>query len=404
MRCLNLFWVFAASLVGMGPVTALAQTAAGESVSVRDRARPDYDPLGRRVGGFDLAAALDLGASSTDNLFATSAAEQSDLVFHVSPSARLASHWSRHALGFDAGADFTNHQDFSSEDAETGYFGAFGRLDIGSRSDVSASARWAHQVEPRTNPDALAVGAPVEYDTNAASLTGRHRFNRYSVSGTLANVTYDYDDVGVLDQDFRDSEETSFSGRLDAELTPRLGAFVQARADQRDYDNSPGLNSDGRTLLAGITVNLTDLMRGEIAVGQFDREYDAGGSVDGVAVNAGLEWYVTRLTTVSFDARRDAQETGAIVSSPYVESEYGVRVDHELFRNTIIWAGGHTGRRKYEVITRDDDFSTLEAGAIYFLNRRVALNGRVAREENDSTDPTRDFEVNTLSLGVSLRL
>lgn len=404
VRTCRILSLVAASLIAIAPAQAIAQVP-NDSVSVRDRARPEYDPLGMRLGGFDLNAELFLGVETTDNLFATqSGTEVSDTYFHVAPSAQLRSHWGRHALAFVAGADSTNHEDFSTEDSDTYYFGAYGRLDVGSRSDVFGNARWAHEVEPRTNPDALSVGAPVEFDVAEVSVGAHHEFNRYRIGGTFGHVDYNYHDAGLIDQDFRDLTEDSFTARLDAEISPRMGIFVQGRADQRDYDNAPGLNSDGRTYLAGVNINFTDLMRGELAAGYFQRDYDVGGNVDGLAVQGNLDWYITQLTTINFHGRREAQETGALASSPYIESEYGVRVDHELLRNMIVFAGASAGSRDYQVLTRKDDFNTIEAGADYILNRRVVLRGRVWREENDSTLAPRSFEVNSASLGVALRL
>jgi hypothetical protein len=404
VRTYRFLSLFAASLIAIAPVHAIAQTP-NNSVSVRDRARPDYDPLGIRLGGFDLNASIGLGVTSTDNLFATpSATAQDDIVSYVSPEARLSSHWSRHALAFDAGADFSSHQDFGTEDATTGYLGAYGRVDIGRETTLSGNARYAHAVEPRTNPDALAVGKPVEFDQTELGVTARRQFNRFQLSATAARLEYDYDDVGVIDQDFRDSSENSLTGRLDAEITPRIGAVLQARADERSYDNSPGLSSEGRTYLAGVSINFTDLMRGELTAGQFERDYDSGASVKGTALAGNLEWYITRLTTINLSARRNVQDSGATVASPYVETAYGAHVDHELFRNVILSAGVQSGQREYQAFSRTDDFTSAEVGADYLLNRRVVLRGRFARDENDSTDPARDFEVNAVSLGVSLRL
>lgn len=374
---------------------------------MRDRARPEYDPLGLRFGGFDLHASVDLGVTSTDNLFATQTNEQDDIVYSVAPRARLASHWSRHALAVEGGFRATSHQDFSSEDAETGYVHGYGRLDIGSNSNVSATAGIAHEVEPRTDPDSVAVGPPVEYDRTDLGIQAQHNFNRFRVTVGASNADYNFDGA----QSVRDNEINALRGRVDAEVTPRIGVFLEGQTDERDYDvDAPfDLDSEGQTILAGATINFTDLMKGEIALGQFERDYDdpALGSTDGLAVAANLEWYITRLTTLSFNASRDAEDVvGANNNLPYVATNYGARIDHELFRNVILTAGVGFGDREYDVIDRSDDFSSAEVGFDYLLNRRVAVEGRYRHEEveSDGVNAYRDYEVNTLSLGLSLRL
>jgi len=402
LRFQRLVSLLAASLIAFAPFQAFAQEQ-GDNVSVRERARPEYDPLGVRLGGFTLNAALDLAVTSTDNLFASEDAfAEEDIIYSAAPYGRLSSNWSRHALSIEGGAQSNMHDEFSSEDTDTYWLRGVGRLDIGRSTSVTASAGIAHEVEPRTDPDAPSVGAPIEYDRNNLSLIAQHTFNRFRILGEVATDAYDFDAL----QDFRDSEETLVRGRVEAELTPRIGAVLEATADERDYENSPGLNSDGQTILAGATINFTDLMQGEITAGVFEREYDNPliGSTDGLAVAANLEWYVTRLTTLSFDARRNSEDVVGANALPYVETSYGARVDHELLRNLILNGGVRAGQREYDVITRDDDYFSGYAGAEWLLNRRAVVHARYEHDELDSTAPLTDFEANRFTVGLTLRL
>lgn len=161
-------------------------------------------------------------------------------------------------------------------------------------------------------------------------------------------------------------------------------------------------------MLVGATVNLTDLMRGEVAVGHFERDYDDPtiGTVDGVAASAELEWYITRLTTLSFNARRNTEEVvGATTATPFVASRYGARVDHELLRNLILTAGAEFGSREYDdVIARDDDFVYADVGMDYFVNRRIVLHGRVEHTDVESNVAGAEFDETSVTLGVSFRL
>ncbi|HEX8901535.1 outer membrane beta-barrel protein [Vitreimonas sp.] len=397
--------LFAASLIAFAPVHALAQDQQA-SVSVRDRPREEYDPLGLRFGGFTLNATLDLSAASTDNVFAEETGADEDVIYAVAPSARVRSNWSRHAIQVEAGGRFESHEDFSSEDADTNFARFYGRLDVGARSTVALSASTAHEVESRTEPDAPTGGDPVEYDRQDVALTAVHTFNRFKLTGGVAQRTFEFDGT----QNIRDNEETSIRARVDAELTPRIGLVLQAVADERDYDNHPTpaiVNSEGRTLLAGVSVNFTDLMRGEINVGQFEREYDAGNSVEGLAVAANLEWYPTGLTTVTVTGRRNTEDViGATESQPFTETEFGARVDHELLRNLILTAGAQIGRRDYESIDREDEVLSADVGADYLINRRVALRARYVFDDVQSSgiDRYRDFEANAFTLGLSFRL
>ncbi|MBI3438146.1 MAG: outer membrane beta-barrel protein [Proteobacteria bacterium] len=204
----------------------------------------------------------------------------------------------------------------------------------------------------------------------------------------------------------RDNTQTEAHGRATFDLSPRIGVLVDATADHRDYNNTPGLSSDGQTYLAGITLN-GDLFRGEFAVGYFRRDFNTLNTFDGLAVEGNIDWLVTELTTISLQARRDANsEISANVGLPYVTTEVGVRADHELLRNVILFAEYRQGQREYNTIDRKDDYSQVGVGADYVLNRRVALRLRFDHFADDSsgTAAYHDYNVNTGTVGLSLRL
>jgi hypothetical protein len=400
VRTRRILSFFAASLIAFAPLHAAAQDQE-ESVSVQERSRADYDPLGVRLGAFMLHANLDGAVTHTDNLFADPFAEEEDTIYTVGAHAHLDSTWSRHAIGADAGFVSVTHDEFSSEDHETYYAGLRGRLDIGRASNIGIAARVSHEVEPRSDPDAGGIGTPLnEYDRTSLTATAQHAFNRFRISGAAWQHENDYEDL----QNFRDFTSTGGSARLDVELTPRIGVFGQASVDERDYDNDPTLSSDGRTYLVGASIDFTDLMEGEIAVGHFEREYANGGSSDGLAVSANLEWYITRLTTISLDASRNSEEVIGVSAEPYVLTRFGARVDHELRRNVILTAGARLANREFLADDREDDHMRYDAGVDWIVNRRVALEARVEHEEVDSNAPLVEFDENRVTLGISLRL
>jgi hypothetical protein len=403
VRASPLLSFFAASLIALAPVHALAQDQQ-DSVSVRERPRPEYDPLGMRFGGFNLHASLDLGVAQTDNLFAEETGEDEDTIYSVGARGRLASNWSRHGLAVEAGAATVSHEDFSSEDHDTHFVGASGRLDIGADTNVSVRGRFAHDVEPRTDPDAPAQGIPlVEYDRAEMALAAQHSFNRFRVTGTVGQIEQEFDGT----QNFRDFDETYMTGRVEAEISPRVGLMVEATTDERDYDNTPTLSSEGTTYLVGATINFTDLMQGEVAIGHFERDYDSGASTDGLAAAAALEWYITRLTTITLNAHQNSEDVvGATVAQPFIESEYGARIDHELLRNVILTAGIQFGQREYELIDRDDEYMYAELGADWMVNRHLVVRGRYLRDEVESSgvNAYRDYEEDRFTLGLGIHL
>src|SRR5271163_1858458 len=66
--------------------------------SVLDRPRPEYDPLGLRLGSFFLYPKLELGELYSDNVFATQSNKKTDFITVVSPTLDLRSNWSQNAF------------------------------------------------------------------------------------------------------------------------------------------------------------------------------------------------------------------------------------------------------------------------------------------------------------------
>ena len=204
------------------------------------------------------------------------------MIYTVAPTARLTSNWSRHMAQIDGGAEWRMHDEFSNEDSDDWYLRAAGRVDVGDSTAINGSARVSHETTPRTDPDSPLVGAPVEYDRNTMSA------GVYAPLRPHAHQPSTPCKTNTITRTRRTSATTTrpaFRGRLEAELSPRLGLLLRAQTDERDYDNTPNLNSEGQSILAGVTLN-TDLMRGEIAVGQFERDYDdpSVGTFDGLAI------------------------------------------------------------------------------------------------------------------------
>jgi hypothetical protein len=403
------------ALVAMLPVHAAAQELprdAGDQVSVQERPRPSYDPLGVRLGGFDLNASVALGVTSTDNVFATEADTESDVATFIRPQATLGSHWSRHALRFRAGAYADNHADFSQDDIVDYYTGVDGRLDIGSRSEVGGGASLNQDHQRREDPDSPAGAAePIEYKRDTVYLYARHAFSRVRLTGRVQRDAFDYKDTpanggGTLDQDYRDYDQTLESIRAEYAFSARISAVAEAAVNQREYDNSSLRDSDGSYLGVGVSFDFTNLLRGQALVTQYSQDYDdpAIGTVDGTGFSGNLQWFPTQLTTVSLEAGRTVEDS-AFLGDSYIRTRIGGRVDHELRRNILLNAGARLENREYQGVSeRDDDLLAVDVGATYIANRRMRFNVGYGYRQNDSNFIGEDFEENRFTAGVSFHL
>jgi hypothetical protein len=77
-----------------------------------------------------------------------------------------------------------------------------------------------------------------------------------------------------------------------------------------------------------------------------------------------------------------------------------------LRRNVTLTAGFLAGDRDYESIDRSDEYAEFSVGADWIVNPHAVVRFRYEHDEVESSGalPYRDYEVNDVSLGLSLRL
>lgn len=372
--------------------------------AVTDRSQPEFDAAPIRLGAFNASPRLRAGVGSTSNLFASATDETSDTYLLARPSVDINSTWSRHAIGASLVAERTEYSDTSSESATDLSGQLYGRLDATSRLSFVGSTAASRVNEPRSSvasiPDAT---EPVEIHRIGAEVGADYEANRVRLRGRLAVDNHDYRDVAlnsglIRDQDFRDREEKSASVR--ASYAPRrdYAVFAEAIVTDRSYDAPNALNplnrdSQGTIIRVGTNFELPILVRGDIAVGYHQFEYDdaAFADVDGLSVEANASWFVTQLTTVSGSASRRVVDPGLQNAAGATQTGLSARVDHELRRNLLINGELEYSGYEFEGLNRDDDRYRASIGTTWKLNRHAALNVSYQHiEQNSNQQPFTD--------------
>jgi hypothetical protein len=421
------FLLMAASVAALGlamTATGVAQEAApgfdrGRNQSVAERPRPEYDPAGVQVRAWFLRPEMVSEVGYSDNVFAEENSEDSDVYLSLRPRLEGETTWSRHGARFAVGAERTFFNDTPKNDEFSPYAEGELRLDIGRDGAISLGGRTANDSEGRTSPDQPAAAlSPVEYDINEVVLGARYTFNRVRVSARALSRDLDYEDAlsaagVVLDQDDRDRTEREISVRGEYAMSPSFAIVAEAGANNREYDLNPpavavNRESNGRSYTVGANFDVARLARGEVTVGYLEQEYkDASiGDINGLALNARLDWFPTDRTTIGFTASRTVAETGLTFAAGAEQTAIGVRVDHELRRNVILSGALSGGARDYQGIDREDDLRRGELSVRYLVNRRVELRAGYALESQSSEGAARDrdFDVGTGFVALALRL
>jgi hypothetical protein len=237
-------------------------------------------------------------------------------------------------------------------------------------------------------------------------------FNRLRVSGTASVHKADYEDgetlAGVvIDQDFRDSTDSTVTGRADYAISPATAVFGEVAGTKVEYDAIPGVasrDSSGVRGLAGVNFELTDLMTGELSAGYLTRSFDDGvtDDVSEAAYRGNVNWYVTPLMTVSANAEKQIRDSAVIGSPAYVSDASGVRVDYEARRNLIVSGTATYSRDDYQNLDREDKRAGVGVTVTYLLNRNLGVSLAVKQFTQDSFGAARTVDYKYRTAGLSL--
>ena len=384
------------------------------NVGVRDRVRPGYDAAGVRAGGFTVFPEASVTGTYDDNIFAANVGEVDDFITTLAAGVSVQSNWSRHALNLNAGLAQYLYADNSDEDRLDWNVGGNGRVDITRDTNISGGLSYAQLHEDRGAPNAPGLAAePTEYALFQANAALAHRFNRVTTRVGVGYADYDYDDApliggGVLDQDFRDREEFEQFLRLGYDVSPDTNLYIQGTLNQREYDQKPPVvalnrDSDGWAVVGGADFRLSNLAQGDVYVGYQEQSYDDPtlSDISGLAFGAGVDWFVTPLTTIRIDAAAIVEETVAAGASGFLDQSVGLGIDHELMRNVIIGARASYANQDYEGIARSDDVIRAGLGVDYLLNRNFSVGLGYDYTDRDSNVLGLDYTRN--EIGLTLR-
>ena len=385
------------------------------NTAVTQRLRPDYEALGIRAGAFLVYPRLELSAETNSNIYATGAGEVDDTILHVRPELVVESGWSQNFLSAYGRGSINRYGDNDTENTDEFGLGTAGRIDVTRQASIGFGADYLDTFEPRTAPSAPRNAvAPTELDTVQTYVSASRSSGNVKLTGRADWRGYDYadgrDGLGaVIDQDNRDRDVASLSGRVDVAISPDTAFFFQATGNQRTYDvastvAAPNRDSRGSEFLFGANFEVSAVVRGEIAAGYLQQRFDeaAFDDVQGFGARAQLEWFPSELTTINVAVGRTVEDTPLTGVGAFVSSSTSVGIDHELLRNVILNARLTWSRDAYEGVDREDTRLGANIGGTYLINRNLGVNASVSTLDTESTGAARDqdFRVNRLAIAL----
>jgi hypothetical protein len=371
----------------------------GRNVSVTDRQRLDYDPVGVQIGSFTLLPSVQGGAAYSDNVYQTTTAKVSDGFVAVRPSIKLMSDWEVNSLGVSATGNFVRYFKQTARDEDGWSVGANSRLSLDPYKFVSISARTGRYYEDQF------VGAPqanLKSAVSAQSTAGAANIDvqiadlRSVIAGDFTHLVYS-PVTTFANTSQAQTERNRDIGRIiehvEYRISPDVMAFVEAVGTFTGYQTNLAngqLNRDSTEVRAqaGVSLDLAAKVRGNLAVGYIDRRYDAPTlyqSVKGFSLNARVEYFPSGLTSVTLAARRDIEDAVYIGAGGFFNNGVTLRVDHELYRNVLLNAAADYEYDKYGQIHAHAQILRASGGVDYMLNNLIGLNATVSYGDRWST-------------------
>lgn len=359
------------------------------TVAVSQRRQPGYEPIPISAGSFNIYPQLNVSTYAVDNLYATSSNTEGDVALMVVPSITAQSTWSEHSLAVTASGRARFWADNSSENSVAANLNVVSGYDINSKLSWVNQGSYRHEVQNRTDVGALRTSTePVTYDVFYFNSQLIYSFGRVRISGSAGAQKLAYSDV-VTDPDvgaqplIPDRSLLIYELRGEYAVSPDLALLVQGRLTDANFDDSLSAfgdrDSQRRELLAGVSFEFTDFLRGEAAVGYIDLNYDnpTFPGFDGIGGRAKLEYFPNQLTSIAFRASRTVEDSGSTISPSFVRTGIGMTVDHELYRNVIVTGGADYSENNFSDVDRSEDRKSAFLGADYSINRSLSLFGRV---------------------------
>jgi hypothetical protein len=410
------------TFIAAGTSQALSQAqndfARDRNFGVLDRPRPEYDALGVPVSSFLLYPQVNVAGTYNDNIFADETKGQGDMVVQIQPSLALKSQWSQHELDLTLHSSINRYADHGSENTDDYGASVFGKLDVLTSTKLTGSASYDLETEPREAESAARnTISPVQFSLWQSQLAATHQFNRLQVSLTGTWDSYNFLDGidnfgGVVDEHFRNVEDTGETLRADYALSPDTALFLSGNLNQHAYSLQPpavlnDFNSTGYEMLGGVNFQISSLIMGELSAGYLSQDYPGvqGQNLGSLALHGSVQWFPTELTTVTVKADRLVENSSMQNSAGYVTTGGVVQVDHELRYNVILSALGSYNDDTFQGLDREDQRWSVGLGAKYLFTREVGLALNFNHESLTSNGTARfvNFDINRVMLNLVLQ-
>jgi len=389
------------------------EDVAPEDTPVKTRAYPEYQARGIRAGSWMFNPSLTAGTFYDSNVFSSNFNRRSDVAGQLGAGLNAQSLWERHGISIRALTNSTWYRQNPGLDETDASLKGSGRFDIDSHTALLGAfqAAYLHEGVGSLSSPAGAV-QPTPYSLFGADLTLRREFGRLSGSFGGRVDSYDFGSTvaqngATIDQGARSGQVYAAHGRVEYAISGKSAVFTAGEFNVRDLRGSPGqpLSSDGYRVYSGFALELTRLIRGEIAGGYMAQRFDSPsiGTIQGPTYRARLTWSPTRQIDVHFNAEQLVTEASDTSSTGILANALQLGFDYEFRRNVVLSTIGTYEKDSFKGQDRQDNVYALDAKLKYMLNNVTSLSFQYRYLRRDSNIPEFSYDKHQVGINAAAR-
>ena len=386
---------------------------APEDMPVKDRLRPEYQARGIRSGSWIFNPTLTAGTLYDSNVFSSDSNKQSDIAGFVGAALRARNSSEKNALDFQLDTQslsYLNHPGLNEVDAT---FKGNGRFELQHDLELltAIKAAYLHEGVGTLSSPAGAV-QPTPYSLFSGDVTLRRQTGRVTTSVGVRADSYDYgstraQDGTIINQDARDGQVYTAHGRIDYAFSEKTAWFTSIEGNRRDLRGMAGdpLDSSGYRALTGFDIELTHLIKGEIAAGWMAQHFTSSaiGDIDGPAYRAMLTWSPTRRLDIHFNAEQAVTEAADTSSTGVRADALQVGFDYELRPNIILSSAATYEKDRFFGQDRTDNVYFVDAQLKYLMNQVTSISLLYRYLLRDSDSPGFSYDKHQVGINASAR-
>jgi hypothetical protein len=374
-----------------------------------------FAPVGIRVGSFILRPTLEQGLAYSTNIELSPEA-RSGVLSETTLRLNAVSDWSRHSATIDGYGTYRRALSGTDYDDARGGVDAIFTYDITEEMRAIATAGYLRTPETASSPVVVegTISEPwLQTITGSLGLEKDMGKARFAITGRLEHDDYsdaDLEDGTVLSQEDRNSTLATVVLRAGYEIAPSLVPFLEGELGRRKYqieEDAAGYrrSSNRYGFRGGFELDLNEKLVGEFSAGYIREEFvdERLAPIEGPSVAAALRWSPERETTVALTALTTVEGATGDDQSGSILQTGRIAVERQLRSNLSGTAAVGLGWRDYSGTSDHDLLLDAEISATWWFNRHTGITGRLRHERLDSNLDDRDYDANSVFLGLRLQ-